>query len=129
MNVAGIIQDDWAAEPSVMATCLHVWRALSTRQSHFDHYTFADLQQLADEPDAALVSQVLLYLSNPRLKVLKTCLMYEFRGGYFKLPNEEVDHYSKGEVVIHPEFGEPIPESEILVCFTTGIGLQRKDEP
>lgn len=129
MNVPGIIQNDWAAEPGVMAACLHVWRALSARQSHLDHYTFSDLQKLAEEPDVALVSLALLYLSNPRLKILKTCLMYEFRDGYFELPDEEVAHYAKGEVVIHPEFGEPIPESEILICFTPSVGLQRKEAP
>ena len=127
MSVPGIIQNDWATVPGVMEACLHVWQALSIRQSHLDHYTFADLQKLADEPDKVLVSQALLYLSNPRLRVLKICLMYEFRGGFLELPDEEVDHYSKGEVIIHPEFGEPIPESEILVCFTPGAGLQNKD--
>ncbi len=129
MNIPGIIQNDWAAEPGVMAACLHIWRALSAQQSHLDHYTFRDLQQLAEEPDVALVSKALLYLSNPRLKILKICLMYEFRDCYFELPDDEVTHYSKGEVMIHPEFGEPIPKSEILVCFTPSVGLQRKKAP
>ena len=129
MNVTGIIQDDWAHEPGVRDACLHVWHALSARKSHLDHYTFDDLQQFSEAADRTLVSQALLYLSNPRLKVLKTCLMYEFNGGYFELPAEEVAHYAKGEGVIHPEYGEPISESEILVCFTPGVGLQQKDTP
>lgn len=124
MNVNGIIQDDWATQPSVRDACLHVWHALSARQSHLDHYTFDDLKQLSKQADPTVVSQALLYLSNPRLKVLKTCLMYEFNGGYFELPAEEVAHYSMGEGVIHPEYGEPISESEILICFTAGAGVQ-----
>lgn len=129
MNVTGIIQDDWAHEPRVMDACLHLWRALFARDSHLDHYTFDDLQQFAKEEDRSVVAQALLYLANPRLKVLKTCLMYEFNGGYFELPAEEIAHYSKGEGVIHPEYGEPIDESQILICFTPGAGLQQKAAP
>ena len=126
MNVAGIIQDDWAHEPGVRDACLHVWQALSNREAHLDHYTFVDLQQFAEVEDRTVVSQALLYLANPKLKVLKTCLMYEFNGGFFELPAEEVAHYSQGEGVIHPEYGQPLDESEILMCFTPGAGLQQK---
>lgn len=129
MNVIGIIQDDWAHDLGVRNACLHVWQALASRESHLDHYTFDDLQQFAEEADRTVVSQALIYLANPKLKVLKTCLMYEFNGGFFELPAEEVAHYSKGEGVIHPEYGERIDESEILVCFTAGAGLQRKAAP
>lgn len=121
-----IIQNDWAHMPSVRDACLHVWHALTSREEHLDHYTFADLQQFAQQDDPSVVSQAILYLSNPKLKVLKTCLMYEFDGGFFELPDDEVAHYSLGEEVIHPEFGELIDESEILVCFTPGANLQKK---
>lgn len=120
----GVIQDDWASEPGVMQACLHVWHALSARENQLDHYTFAELLQFAGVNDESQVSRALLYLANPKLKVLQTCLMYEFNGNFLELPDEEVKHYSKGEVVIHPEFGEPIPESEILLCFTPGARLQ-----
>jgi len=70
-----------------------------------------------------LTSTVLLYLASPKLKVLKTCLMYEFADGIFELPEDEVAHYANGDDVIHPDSGEPIPESEILVCFTPGPRL------
>lgn len=123
----GVIQHDWAAEPSVMQACLHVWKALSKRDYQLDHYSFAELAQLAEASDESLVSKALLYLANPKLKVLKTCLMYEFDGQLIELPEDEVAHYSKGEAVIHPQFGEPIPESEILICFTPGLRLQHKD--
>ncbi len=123
------IQDDLAHEPGVKDACLRVWRALANRESHLDHYTFDYLKQLAEEGDRTVVSQALLYLSNPRLKVLRICLMYEFKGGIFELPAEEMAHYSKGEGVIHPEYGEPIDESEILICFTAGAGLQQKVAP
>jgi len=126
VNVDGVIQDDWAAEPSVMQACLHVWHALSKRTYQLDHYSFAELAQLAGANDESLVSKALLYLANPKLKVLKTCLMYEFDGQLKELPNDEVAHYSRGESVIHPEFGEPIPASEILMCFTPGVRLQSK---
>ena len=126
MNVTGIIQDDWAHEPSVRDACLHVWKALASREDHLDHYTFEDLRQFAEQDDPTVLSQALLYLSNPKLKVLKTCLMYEFNGSFLELPDDEVDHYSRGEEVIHPEYGEAIDESEILVCFTPGAGLQQK---
>jgi len=126
VNVTGIIHDDWASEPSVRDACLHLWQALSEKESHLDHYTFDDLQKFAEVADHAVVAQALLYLSNPKLRVLRTCLMYEFNGGYFELPAEEVEHYSKGEGVIHPEYGEPVDESEILVCFTPGAGLHQK---
>ena len=79
------------------------------------------------EADETVVSKALLYLSNPRLKILKTCLLYEFRGIYSELPSDEVDHYSKGERVIHPDYGEPLSESEILVCFTPGDSLLQRD--
>lgn len=123
----GVIRDDWAAEPGVMRACLHVWHALSARSYQLDHYSFAELAQLSEASDESLVSKALLYLTNPKLKVLKICLMYEFDDQLIELPEDEVAHYSKGEVVIHPHFGEPISESEILMCFTPGVRLQSKD--
>ena len=126
MNVIEIIRSDWAQEPGVRDACLHLWTALASREDHLDHYTFDDLRRFAEQDDLAVLSQALLYLSNPKLKVLKTCLMYEFNGCFLELPDDEVDHYSRGEEVIHPEYGEAIGESEILVCFTPGVGLQRK---
>lgn len=110
-----------------MRACLHVWHALSARSYQLDHYSFAELAQLSEASDESLVSKALLYLTNPKLKVLKICLMYEFDDQFFELPEDEIAHYSKGEAVIHPHFGEPIPESEILMCFTPGVRLQSKD--
>lgn len=126
MNINGVIQDDWASVPSVMQACLHVWHALSSREQQLDHYTFNDLCQMAQASDDASVSRALSYLATPRLMVLKICLMYEFDNGFYELPEEEVWHYSKGEAVIHPVFGEPIPESGIMICFTPGAALKNK---
>ena len=126
MNVVGVIQDDWAAEPSVMRACLCVWHALSNRTYQLDHYSFSELAELSEASDESLVSKALLYLASPKLKVLKICLMYEFDGQLIDLPDAEVAHYVEGDAVIHPQFGEPIPESEILVCFLPGVRLQSK---
>ncbi|AVT13641.1 hypothetical protein [Paracidovorax avenae] len=126
MSIDSVIQDDWASEPSVMQVCLHVWHALSAREQPLDHYTFDHLLQLSQVSDGPLVSRALSYLATPRLKVLKTCLMYEFDGGFYELPEDEVRRYSRGEAVIHPEFGEPIPEVEIMICFTPGSALKNK---
>lgn len=126
MSLESVIQNDWVDEPSVMQACLHIWKALTARSYQLDHYTFADLAQLSGESDESLIAKALLYLANPKIRVLKTCIMYEFDGAFFELPTEEVAHYSKGEPVIHPEFGEPIPESEILLCFTPGPRLLGK---
>jgi hypothetical protein len=123
MNIEAVIHDDWAEEPRIMAACLQLWGTLSGRPSQLDHYTFADLTEMAKEPDRALLTRAVFYLATPRTEVLKTCLMYEFRGLFLELPEEEVDHYSRGQSVIHPEFGEPIPESEIMICFTPGNAL------
>jgi hypothetical protein len=128
MSVDEVIQRDWASEPRVMEACLQVWHALSTQDHQLDHYTFSQLAQLATSSDEQLVSQVLLYLATPKLKVLSTCLMYEFEGGIFELPEDEVAHYAKGEKVIHPEFGEPISESEILLCFLPGPRLRSEGQ-
>lgn len=127
MNVDGMIQYDWAAEPSVRQACLNVWHALSNRAYQLDHYSFAELAHLAEASDESLLSKALLYLATPKLKVLNICLLYEFDGQLIELPDDEVAHYSMGETVIHPQFGEPIPESEILMCFTPGVRLQSKD--
>jgi hypothetical protein len=126
VNVDGVIQDDWASEPGVMQACLHVWHALSARECQLDHYTFGDLLELAQASDESLVTRALSYLATPKMRVLKTCMMYEFDGGFYELPEEEVRHYSRGEAVIHPEFGEPIPESQIMLCFTPGATLKNK---
>jgi hypothetical protein len=127
MSVDEVIQGDWASEPGIMEACLQVWHTLFAQGYQLDHYTFSELAQLTKSSDEKLVSRVLLYLASPKLKVLSTCLMYEFEGGLFELPEGEVAHYAKGEEVIHPEFGEPIPESEILLCFTPGPRLRSKD--
>lgn len=128
MIVENVIRADWASEPSVMEACLNVWQTLSAREYQLDHYTFGELAKLAKSDDEALVSRSLLYLASPKLKVLRTCLMYEFDGGIYELPADEVAHYAKGDAVIHPEFGKPISESEILVCFTPGPRLQLKGQ-
>lgn len=127
VNVDGAIQDDWASEPGVMQACLHVWRALSAREYQLDHYTFDDLLSLAQSSDESLVTRAVSYLATPKMKVLKTCLMYEFDDGFYELPEEEVRRYSMGETVIHPQFGEPIPESRIMICFIPGATLKGKD--
>lgn len=126
MNLDCVIEEDWVSEPGVMQACLNVWHALSARDYQIDHYTFGELTQIAEIDDESIVSKALLYLATPKIKVLKTCLMYEFNGNLFELPDEEVEQYSKGAVVIHPEFGEPIPESDILLCFTPGTRLQNR---
>ncbi|WCM92868.1 hypothetical protein M5C99_21410 [Acidovorax sp. NCPPB 2350] len=127
MTLDDVIRGDWASEPGVTEACLAVWRALSTRDHQLDHYTFDELARLANSDSEAVVSKALLYLASPKLKVLRTCLMYEFNGGIFELPEEEVSHYSKGEDIIHPEFGTPISDSEILVCFTPGPSLRPEE--
>ena len=109
-----------------MQACLHVWHALSTREHQLDHYTFAELSELSLGGEESDVSKALLYLASPKLKVLKTCLMYEFNGYFLELPDEEVAHFSRGETVIHPDLGEPLPGSEILLCFAPGAQLQRE---
>lgn len=124
MNVEEVILGDWALEPMAMEACLQVWRSLFSQGYQLDHYTFSELAQLSNSSDEELVSRVLLYLATPKLKVLNTCLMYEFQDGLFELPEEEVDHYAKGEEVIHPHYGVPIHESEIVFCFTPGPRLR-----
>lgn len=126
MNVDGLILDDWASEPGVMHACLQVWHALSSREHQPDHYTFDDLLHLTQAGDESVVARALSYLATPRVRVLEICLMYETNGGFYELPEEEVGHYSRGEAVIHPEFGEPIPESQIMICFTPGVTLKNK---
>jgi len=123
VTIESVIRDDWASKPIVMEACLNIWHALSARAYQLDHYTFGELAELAKANDEVLTSTVLLYLASPKLKVLKTCLMYEFADGIFELPEDEVAHYANGDDVIHPDSGEPIPESEILVCFTPGPRL------
>lgn len=123
MSVAGIIEEDWSAEPGIKDACLSVFNALMTRSTHPDHYTFDDLKEFAKNAESTQFSRALLYLSTPRLKVLRTCLMYEYRGMYLELPEEELNHFSLGEAVIHPEFGEPIAKSDILICFTVAADL------
>lgn len=124
MNVEEVILGDWASEPRAMEACLQLYRALFSQGYQLDHYTFSELAQLSESSDKELVSQVLLYLATPKLKVLNTCLMYEFQGGLIELPEEEVDHYAKGAEVIHPQYGVPIHESEIVFCFTPGPRLR-----
>ena len=126
MNIDSVIIDDWASEPDVMQACLHVWHALSSRKHQSDHYDFAELAELAQVGDESEISKALLYLASPKLKVFKTCLMYEFNGYFLELPEEEVSHFSKGEAVIHPELGDPLPKSEILLCFVPSVRLQRE---
>ncbi|WP_289241367.1 hypothetical protein [Delftia sp.] len=110
----------------MMQACLHVWYALSNFDHQSDHYTFAELARYSNSTDELLISRALLYLSNPRLRVLKTCLMYEFDGMLSELPAEEAEHYSRGDQVIHPEYGEPLPEDEIILCFTPGPELDSR---
>lgn len=121
-----VIRTDWANEPSIQDACLHVWNALVNASTHLDHYSFSDIRRIAEVDDDKVVAQAVMYLSNPNLRVLNTCLMYEYRGYFYELPKEEANHYAKGEEVFHPELGEPISTADILVFFTPGPGLQEK---
>jgi hypothetical protein len=129
VKIDDLIQKDWGSDPGIRQACLNVWQALSTRTSQKDHYTFAELTSFAGSADELSVSRALLYLASPKLKVLKTCLLYEFNEILSELPVEEVEHYARGEAVIHPEFGEPISASDILVCFVPGAQLRSGTAP
>lgn len=124
MNLDSVIQQDWATDPDTMQACLRLWHALSSRVHQLDHYTFDSLAELSETGDESVAAKALLYLASPKLKVLKTCLMYEFNGYVLELPEEEVLHFSRGEAVVHPELGEPLQSSEILMCFVPGVRLQ-----
>lgn len=127
MNLEIVIQNDWVDDPRVMQACLHIWKALAARSYQLDHYTFTELAKISGESDDSLIAKALLYLTTPKIRVLKTCMMYEFDGALFELPAEEVAHYSKGKSIIHPEFGQTISESEIFICFTPGPQLLDKE--
>lgn len=103
-----------------------VWCMLTNLgDQQLDHYSFSDLKRLAAQDDETVVAKATMYLSNQRIQVLQTCLMYEVDGFFYELPEEEVKHYARGEEVFHPEFGEPIDTDDIMVCFTPGPRLQR----
>jgi hypothetical protein len=126
VSVTEAIQNDWANEPGVRDACLRVLQALTNEEKRLDHYSFGDLLRFAAEDDQKVVARAVMYLANPSLRVLETCLMYEFRGYFYDLPKEEIQHYAKGEVVYHPELGQPLSSSEILVCFAPGVGLKEQ---
>ena len=126
MNTLTIIENDWKNDRNVRGACLNIWRKLASTESHLDHYTFNDLQDFSEENDCSMVSKAITYLSNPNLKILNICLMYESSdGGFFELPSEEVNAYLRGEKMIHPDYGYPIDDTEILICFTVGTGVQK----
>lgn len=129
MNPERVIRGDWDHDRPVMDACLHVWHALINEGLVFDHYSFDQLQNLSREEDKSNVSRALLYLASPRLEVLRTCLMYEFDGNFLELPTEEIVHFFRGDEVIHPELGEPIPPNHILICFTPGRTLLKGAKP
>lgn len=124
MNVEKFIKEDWHDEPVMMDVCQKIWLRLCGESVHPDHYTFGDFRQFSNEAGDKVLARALIYLATPRLQVLQTCLMYQFNDLLLELPEEEVTHYSSGEAVIHPEFGEPIAEADLLMCFTAGRALR-----
>ncbi|MBW8843577.1 MAG: hypothetical protein JF607_01210 [Burkholderiales bacterium] len=124
--MAEVIRADWAEEPSMREACLNILQALTSAEGQLDHYSFNKIQEFAAVDDDKVVARAATYLSNANLQVLRTCLMYEYRGYFFELPKEELQHYVKDEDVVHPESGEPISKAEILVFFAPGPGMQEK---
>lgn len=127
MNIEKFIAEDWQDQPVISGVCQTIWIRLCTESPHPDHYTFGDFRQIAcenHEVNDQLLAKALIYLASPRLQVLQTCLMYEFKDTLLELPEEEVNHYASGQAVIHPEFGEPIAESDLFLCFTAGHSLR-----
>lgn len=123
MGVDSVIKCDWASEPRVLQACLQLWAVLSQRDVQLDHYSFEELSSYAGSDDDSLMSRVVLYFASPKLKIIRLCIMYESEGCWVALPDEEVERYSSGESVVHPELGVVIDDSDLIVCFVPGDAL------
>jgi hypothetical protein len=127
VSAVGFIKSDWDSEPHVQQACLNILKGLKKSLNHPEHYTFRDLAALSNTDDEVVVSKALLYLAAPRIKILKARLMYEWDGFFHDLPDDEVENYSKGEEVVHPQNGEPLDSSQILISFILGDALVKRE--
>ena len=96
---------------------------MAERDVELFNYVFEEVYTYDGSDDDSLMSRVVLYVANLMLKIIRLCIMYESEGCWVALPDEEVERYSSGESVVHPELGVVIDDSDLIVCFVPGDAL------
>ncbi len=118
-----LIHLEWSSDQRMAKACLRTWHAIALRSAQPEVYTFDELAELTGKRDVSRALQVVLYLSNPKVRVLELRLTYQSQGNSFRLSDHQVQRRFEGDVVLHPETGAPITDSDIAISFTPGSRL------
>jgi hypothetical protein len=88
MNYLEIFKKDWRDDAEIASLCLAVYRFLSTAK-HQDHYSYAQLKEATGTSNDNKLAQALLYLSNPRLNIVRFVFFVEHGDDMHEVfPNE-----------------------------------------
>lgn len=113
MNFLQVFSQDWPDDAETASLCAAVHFFLEQARTQ-DHYTFAQIRDAVGISDARKLAEALLYMSNPRLKLIKII--------FFKPEGDEITEIepnSSGEF-IDEATGEELDSSELLMGFERG---------
>lgn len=121
-NFSEQVARDWPDESFVRDVVVRLTEKLSSMPLE-EHYTFDRLLDLSNA-DRGSLSEALLYLANPVLKVLSVSLLYStLEGDLLELPEAEAAHFARKEPVVDPHTGRHLSADEVYVSFVPGARL------
>lgn len=113
MNLLQVFKQDWPDDAETASLCASVHFFLEQTSTQ-DHYTFAQIRDAVGISDARKLAEALLYMSNPRLKLIKII--------FFKPDGDEITEIepnSSGEF-IDETTDEELDSRELLMGFERG---------
>jgi len=113
MNYQEVFRLDWPTDVESASVCLAVYKFLASHQKQ-DHYSFAQMREIAGTTDDSKLARVLTYLSNPSLKIVKFIFFIASEDDM-----EEIELDDEG-AFRHPFSGEELDPATLMLGFEAG---------
>ena len=120
MNLQEVFRRDWPTETESVSVCLAVYEFLVGHQKQ-NHYSFAQMREIAGTTDDSKLARVLTYLSNPSLKIVKFIFFFESEDDM-----EEIERDDDG-AFRHPFSGDELDAAHLLLGFEAGELILQAD--
>lgn len=114
-------RQDWRADAQIASLCEDFYRYLSDPSNHLEHYSFAQLKEVAHVADEGKIAQALQYLSSPKWRIFQQAFLFFDGDEVYEFGPEEMHEYFAVGGFPHPVSGRVIDDlDEIVVAFSPG---------
>ena len=120
MNYQEVFRRDWPTDTESVSVCLAVYEFLVGHQKQ-NHYSFAQMREIAGTTDDSKLARVLTYLSNPSLKIVKFIFFFASEDDM-----EEIERDDDG-AFRHPFSGDELDPATLLLGFEAGELILQPD--